>query len=546
MPRLKDLQADLVAGVIGAVVGTPQAMGFALIAGVNPIYGLYTAVVSTIVAALAGRSALMTVGPTNALALVVASVLGGYDAAIQPERLFVLTSLVGAFLVGFGILRLGTLVRFVSNAVMTGFISGAGLLIILGQFRYLNGYDPQGQTTLLRFMDWLQHLPDSDLQTVAVGLVAIVTIFAIQRTRFRNVAPLVAIVLTTLSVQLLAWEGVTRVHDISSVPRGLPDPVLPTLTVVPELATAALAMAVLAAVQSAALLNSIAEPGAESSGMNRDFVGMGLGNLVGGVLRGMPACGSLSRTAVNINAGASTRWANVMAGVSVGTFLILLGPLVEQVVLAALAAQLILAAVSLIDLEQIRLVWRVNWPARTAMVVTFTATLALPLQYSIYVGIFLSLGLYVHSAAENLSVVRLVPVGDNRYQTVAIPEALPESAVVIFSVHGHLYFAAVQKLASVLPSAETGNRSIVVLRLRENTFLGSTGIRFLQRYNHVLRQHGGRLILAGLSESVRRQFEQTGMQADFGPANLFDASDIFLEATGSAYEYGLTLLDQEE
>lgn len=135
---------DLLAGLTGAVAGAPQAMGFALIAGIEPTYGLYTAVVSTIIGAFFGQSSFMTIGSTNALALVVATTLVNFEGAAQTERLFVLTGLTGIFYLIFGIFRLGFLLRFVSNAVMTGFVTGAGLLIIFGQVRYLTGYNPVG------------------------------------------------------------------------------------------------------------------------------------------------------------------------------------------------------------------------------------------------------------------------------------------------------------------------------------------------------------------------------------------------------------------
>ncbi|MBN1965006.1 MAG: SulP family inorganic anion transporter [Anaerolineae bacterium] len=533
---------DLIAGLTGAVAGAPQAMGFALIAGVNPVYGLYTALVATVVGALVGSSTFMTVGPTNALALVVASSLSGYGEQAQVSHLFTLTLLVGLFVFLFGVLRLGMLIRFVSNAVMTGFITGAGLLIILGQVQHITGYDAQGGSTLLRFIDWLSHLGQSQPHTTIIGLGALVTITLLHRTRLHYLATLIAILLATLATGLLGWGDVAYVQDLSVVPRGLPGVVLPDLRLMPDLAASALAIAVLAAVQSAALTNSVSEPDGSMPDATRDLIGIGLANLAGGLLQGMPACGSLSRTAVNINAGARTRRANVYAGLFVGLFLLALGSVIEAVTLAALAAHLIVAAFSLLRPDQIMLVWRVNWPARIAMTATLAATLLLPLEYSIYVGVLLSLALYVYSASEKLHVTRLVPIGENRYRTAPVPEHLPDHEVIIFSVRGHLYFAAVSKLEKLLPAPESGTDCVVILRLRESDYLGSTGIGFLRRYNRQLREHGGQLILTGLSRAVRKELEQTGMTVEFGEDNLFDAEEIYLDATAHAFQYGQSLL----
>ena len=536
MQHFKHLSQDAIAGLSGAVAGAPQAMGFALIAGISPIYGLYTAVVSTIVAALTGSSTYMTVGPTNALALVTFSTLTHFDEGSEVERLFVLTLLVGVFMLVFGLLRLGTLVRFVSNAVMTGFITGAGLLIVFGQVRHLNGYNPEGSTALLRFFDWVLHLHRTQPETLVISAGAIAAILLVQQTRFKTWATLIAIVGATVAVKLLNWDAVALVQSISSVPRGLPAPVLPDVTLAIDLAPAALAMAVLGAVQSAALTNSIPEPDGSTSDTTRDFIGMGLGNIVGAVFQGMPACGSLSRTAVNVEAGAHSRLSNVMAGGFVALFLLALGPLVEQVTLAALAAQLIVAAIRLISPAQVMLVWRVNPAARTAMTATFASTLVLPLEFSIYIGVVLSLGMYVYTAADSIHIERLVPLPEGRYKVEPIPRTLPDNAVTIVSVTGHLFFAAVNRLEAALPNPRGCKRSIVILRMHNNDYLGSTGIRFLQTYNKQLRQGGGKLMLSGVTEPVYDQLNRTGAINDFGADNIFCSNKIYFNSTTAAYQ----------
>ncbi len=540
---MKKLRNDAVAGLTGAVAGMPQAMGFALIAGVNPVYGIYTAFAATIIAALTGRSTYMTVGPTNALSLVVASSLAGFDGAAEFERLFMLTFLVGVFMLLFGVLRLGFLVRFVSNAVMTGFITGAGLLIIFGQMGHLNGYEEAtGANTTLRFFDWLLHFDQTHINTLVIGLLAMAIIYGMEYTRLRYVATLVAIMMTTVLVKLLEWDAVALVASISEVSSGLPMPVMPEISLAPELATAALAMAVLGSVQSAAITNSIPEPDGTPPNTSRDFIGMGLANLAGGVFQSMPACGSLSRTAVNIKSGARTRLANVFAGVFVAVFLLLAGGLIEQVTLAALAAHLFVAAVSLIRLDQIKLVWRVGWAPRAAMVATFLATLFLPLEYSIYVGVILSLALYLYTASENMQIERLIPTDDNRYRSVPVPAQLPNDDVVIVAIHGHLYFAAVKKLETLLPNPASGHGTVVILRMREHDHLGSTALRFLLRYGDTLRNNGGCLLLTGISPQMRRELERTGVIQAFGEDNLFDADEVYFSATTQAYEYAHKLL----
>lgn len=531
----RTLPQDFLAGATGAVAGAPQSMGFAMIAGLSPIYGLYAGIMATISGSLAVSSTYMTVAPTNALALVVGSTLNGYTGSDQLGRLFTLTLLVGIFLLLFGLLRLGGLTRFVSNAVMTGFITGAGTLIILGQLRNLTGY--QGIASgpnVVRFWDWLTHLSQSDWQTTITGIIALVIIYWLQQTRLKYWASLVGIGTASVVVIGLGWDNVLLVRDISAIPAGLPAFLLPDLRYVPELAPSALALAVLAAVQSAGLSQTIPEPDGSIPDATRDFAGQGIANIVGSFLQGMPAGGSLSRTAVNVSAGAQTRLSNVFAGIFIGLTVMFLGPLIERVTLTGLAALLIVAAVSLIKIENLSIVWNVNKSARSSLVITYLATLVLPLEYSIYIGIILSLVMYLYTSAARIQVVRLIPFNGVQFREAAIPEELLPDEPLILCVTGNLYFGAIQRLEELLPHPNGTDHPIVILRMRDNQYLGSTGIRFIERYATQLMARDGRLMLTGISPRVYQQLERTRAVEFLGADNIFRAEDVLFAATTHA------------
>ncbi|MCC6612262.1 MAG: SulP family inorganic anion transporter [Anaerolineae bacterium] len=538
--RRDTLQQDLLAGLTGAVAGAPQAMGFALIAGVSPVYGLYAAFVSTIVGTLASDSTFMTIAPTNALALVVFSTLES-DGVVSIEKMAVLSLLVGVLQVAFGALRLGDLTRFVSNAVMTGFITGAGLLIILGQLAHVSGYDPQGiagwpeqfSSALPRFLDWLVHLPQSQPHTLIIGVAAIIMIAGLHRTRLKNIATLVAILVTAIFILVANWADVAIVEN---VPQGWPSPILPQVQLAPDLLFDALALAMLALVQSAALTQAVREPDGSIANTNRDFVAQGLANLVGSLFQCLPSSGSLSRTAVNVSAGARTKLANLIAGLSIGLILLALGGAVEYIALAALAGHLIVAAISLIRIEEIKLVWQVNLAARVAMVATFVSTLVLPLEYSIYVGVVLSLAHFIHTSSRNLNVVQLVRTPENRFREAPLPTTLTDNSVTVFSVEGHLYFAAVHQLEKALPDPDTATHAVVILRLHNNRYLGSTGIHLLERYAQRLRDRGGRLIISGVTAVVYEQLKRTRGLDFLGRDNIFLQQDVVFAATEQAIE----------
>src|SRR5690606_5157577 len=396
------LVADFLAGMTGAVAGAPQAMRLAIIAGVSPIYGLSAAILPTIVGALRSGSVLMRIGSPSAVALITGSVLLAYSDHDLDGHLFTLTFLVGLFLLLFALLRLGNLTRFVSNAVMTGFVTGAGVLIILGQLSHLVGYEGSFQGNALeRLIDLLAHLPQFSLHTTIIGVLAIVIIYALHRTRrLKSVATLVALTVSAILVSVLGWHDVALVRDLSPVPNSLPGFVLPNLAYVPDLVTAAFAVALLAALQGTGITRGIPQPDGSLADTERDLLGQGAANLVGSFFQAMPSGGSLSRTAVNISAGARTSLSNIFAGMFIALSLLLFGSVLELIPLASLAGHLVVAALSLIRVDALRLVWRVSASARVALAVTFVATLVLPLEYSIYVGVLISLLLYLYTSAS--------------------------------------------------------------------------------------------------------------------------------------------------
>lgn len=542
-----NLGPDLAAGVTGATAGAPQAMAFAIVAGISPAYGLYTAIISTIIAGLAGSSTYMTTGPTNALAVVLGSTLAAFgDSGDVTSRLVTLTLLVGVIQAVMGLLRFGGLTRYVSRAVMTGFVTGAALLVLMGQLGHLTGIHTTRQSNAVgQITDLLHHLDQLHWPSFAVGLVTIVMIVLLHQTRLVYFATLIAITITGLAIALLGGDtqGVELVRDLAPIPNSLPGLTLPDPALVPELAAAALALAVLGLVQTAALSQSIDEPGGRTPDASREFVGQGAANLTGAFFQSMPAGGSLSRTAINIKSGAHTRWANVFAGAFVALIMFAFSGLAERIALASLAGHLVVAAATLIKPANIRFVWRASWTGRWAMVATFVSTMILPLQYSVYVGVVLSLLLYVHQSSH-LRVVQFEPAGDGHFREAPVPGRLPDDEPVILSVQGPLYFAAIRDLEEQLPTLATAQHPVLILRLRGDEMLAGTGAGVLASCADQLRARGGKLILCGVEEQVYRTLARTHMLDTIGHENVFRAHDVLLESTQEALDYARAWLDE--
>ncbi len=521
----ENLPADLTAGATTALVGIPQAMGFALVAGINPIYGLYTAAFATAIGALLTGSSYLKVMLSNVLAVSLYSVLAPVPEADVPATLFVLTLLVGLFQLGFGLVRAGSLTRFISNAVLTGFVTGAALLIVLGQLGNLTGYEPERDAIqILAVLDLFLHAGEIQVQPLAVGLLTIALALAFRRApHLTSAALLLPIIVATLLVRAAGLE-VALVGDISAIPAGLPLPVVPEL-----------ALAIIGLVMAVGITEKTPEPDGTIADVNRDFAGQGATNILASFLQCAPASGSLSATALNVSAGAKTRAANLFSGLLVGAVIIFAGPLAELIPLPALAGILILIGVELMNRPgEIVCIWKYSRPGRWGMVATFISTQVLPLQYSIYVGVLLSLAIYLVTSTREASVVRLVPVEGGMFREEPAPGRLPGGRLTVLSISGSVYFATLRAIERSLPSPEGADGAVVILALRGRVEAGTGLFRLLERYARRLFAHNGRLILAEVDPRLLTGLEETGATAAVGPGNIFVATPVIGESLREA------------
>lgn len=505
------LRQDILAGLINAVVSVPDGLASAALAGVNPVYGLYTSIAAPVGGSLLVSAQLMQISTTSASALAAGQAIASYPAAQRDEALFLLVVLVGALLLGFGLLRLGRLVRFVSHAVMTGFLIGVAVVLVLDQLAPLVGYSPQGANEVVQFADLLGHAAQFSVPTIITGLLALALVFGLGHTRLATLASLVALVVPALLVALLGWESVQQVVDVSPIPRGIPTPTLPNLALLsPELLLSAFALAVVIAVQGAGVSQSVENPDGSPVNPSRDMIAQGVANAASGLLRGIPAGGSVGQTALNVSVGARSRWAGVLGGVWMLVIVLLFPGLVGQVPMAVLAALMIQAGVSAIDFREARSIWNTGGAARWSILVTFLATLVLSVPQAVAVGVVLTVVLYLRSSASDVSVREIIRLEDGRLAESEPPKKLPSDEVTVLGVNGSLFFAGARTLLEVLPSPKGATRPAVVLRLRGYTSVGATLIDVLDEYADELAEVGGRLYLSGVAADVSTQLRRAG------------------------------------
>jgi len=515
------------AGVTLGLVSVPDGLAMGLLAGLNPVAGLYGYLVGTVAGAVATSSVLMSVQATGAMAVLIADV-PELRAAEDPARaLATLGVLTGAVMLVLGVLRLGSLVRFVPNAVLTGFVNAVAVNIVLGQLPSLTGFDSTRGNRLARAIDTLLSPFSLHWPTVLVGVATIVLIVALERTRLRSLGMLVAVAVTSLLADRVGvFEGVLQLRDIADIPGSLPRPVLPALGLVPTLLLPAVSLAFVGLVQGAAISQTVPNPDGTFPDASGDFRGQGVANVASGLLRGMPVGGSMSATAILTAAGARSRLANATAGVVIALAILLLSDLVALVAMPALAGLLIVVGYRTFDAERVRQVWQTGSTQATVMGTTFVLTLIVPLQYAVLVGVGLSVILYVVGASNRVRVVRLMIPEPGEHPTESEPPAAVSGGeTVVLAVYGSLFYASApvfeQQLPEVAPDAAG---CAVVLVLRGHDDLGSTFLQVLGRYLDQLRAAGGHLLLAGVESRALTQLRDTGMLERLGPDNVFPAT----------------------
>jgi len=504
--RGRILRKDLIAGIINAAVSVPDGLASAALAGVNPVYGLYTSVAAGISGSLLVSAQLMQIATTSASALVARQAIAKYPGEQRDQALFLLVVMVGIALAIFGLLRLGRLVRFVSHAVMTGFLLGVAVVLILDQLAPMSGAHPKGGNEITQFIDLLSHVTQFDPKTILTGILALGIVIALRRTKYSALASIAALIVPSVLAAVAGWESVQRVMDVSPIPRGIPSLSLPNVRLLtPNLLWSAFALAVVIAVQGAGVSQSIENSDDTPVRASRDMIAQGAANVASGLLSGIPAGGSVGQTALNVSAGARTRWAGVFGGLWMLAFVVAAPGLIEQVPMAVLAALMVLAGVSALDLREARSIWNTGGSARWAIAITFLATLVLPVPIAVGAGVVLTVVLYVLSSASDVKVRALVRTNNGRIVENNPPERLPSNAITVLEVYGSLFFAGARMLEQQLPRPNDARRPAVVLRFRGRTRVGATLIEVLDNYADDLAEVGGRLFLSGVAADVSRQ-----------------------------------------
>ena len=528
------LRQDVVAGLTSAIGNVPEGMADSLLVGVNPVYGLYASLVGPLVGGLFSSTQLMMVTTTSAAALASGQALISFAGDERDNALFLMVILIGVFQIVFGLLKLGQLTRFVSYSVMTGFLAGLAILLILSQLPTAAGYEAAGSNKLTQAIDLLLHIAHINVLSLVLAALTLILAVILSRTRLGHFASIVAIAIPSLLVFFLQLDNVEIVRDISEIPRGFPTPVLPDFSEALNVASGAASIALIILVQAAGVSQSVPNPNGAPRNISRDIVAQGAANIASGFFRGLPVGGSLSGTSFALVAGARSRWALIFTGLWMAVIVLIIPGLVGFIAMPALGALLILAGFRSLKPSDISSVWSTGWGSRIAAIVTFIGTLILPIQLAVGLGVLLSSLLYINQSSTDVSLVRLVKRPDGQIEELKAPKKLSSHEVTVLDIYGHLFYAGARTLEQQLPAPEGSQSPVVVLRLRGYNSLGATLLDVLSDYAEKLQAVGGRLYLSGMSEAAYEQVVDSGRIELMGPVHAYEAEPVIWESTSEA------------
>lgn len=521
-PKLKrkSTTADGIAGLTVALVNIPEGMAYSLVAKINPLYGLYAGIVPPIMAGLFASSTFMVVTLTNETALMTAALVNEIGE-VSIGVIFMFTLMIGLWQLLFGVLKLGTFLRFVSQSVMTGFVTGLAILVILGQIGEITGSHSKYDNKVLAAADILFHPGSWDMPTLATGIIMIVLILVLYKTPLRKLSLVSALVITSILVYVANWKTVHLVGEIADIAPSLPIPSLPDITSIPDLIVPSLATAILGIAVSAGVAQYYLNPDGTRADPNRDFIGLGAANAVGSIFQSAPSCGSLSRTSVIVSAGAKTRMANIFSGIIMAVAIVTIIPLANMIPMPALAGLLIYVGFEAINEQRFLRGWHTHMIGRIAMILTFALTLTINIINAFMWGILISLALYIYQSSLDFHVKELVQVEGGHFKEQETPKEFPSNKVTVLNFYGSQYFATIETMEKKLPSMKNVKNAAIIIVDRHIEETNNTFITWLQRYTKKLQASGNILILAEIHPNVKEQLEKTETLKIIGEENIF-------------------------
>ncbi len=547
----KTIIQDLYSGLMTSLFSIPEGMAYASIAGVNPIYGLFSAMGATIVSSLTTSSILMISTLTSAIAISTKSVINvaNFESSTIPEALFTLTFLIGVVMLVLGVLRLGKIVNFVSNAAITGFIFGIAMLIIIGELGDLVGMKISGHNKLEEMVYWFTHIHEWDITTAIFSLLTIVLMFLLQKNRkTKEAASFIVLIGGVAVAYLVNLPSIALIGSISDTAISLPTPVVPNPILMPKLFVGAISIALLALVQGTSISTSFPNPDGSESNYSKDFIGQGLGNIFGSFFQSMGTGGSFSRTAISVMSGAKSNLSGIFSALWLILIVVIAGKLIALIPIATIGSILTVIAwqIMLRRCSDISLILRTSKESSVVMITTFLSSLFIPLQWTIFLGAILSLLFYIYASATKIRLSRMIKNKEGYFEIHDMPKKIDSGSVTVFDYEGNCFFGEVPAIKNMMPSIKEVKHSVIIWRMRGCEDIHSTFLKWLKGFIDQFLANDNRFMIEGVDTRVMKILEKTSIVEKIGKDNIFPAHPAYLMALEQALHTANTWIDSKK
>jgi len=530
----ENLQKDMIAGFIGAVIVLPQGVAFATIAGLPPEYGLYSAIIPAIIAALWGSSRHLVSGPTTAISLVVFASLSPFASVGTPEYVklaLTLSFLVGVIQLVMGWMKVGKLLNFVSHTVVVGFTAGASILIISSQIKNFFGIKvAQGSSFYETIHTFISKFGEINHYVLAVGLATLLSGIILRKIwpkiPYMIPAMLIGSVVGFMLNKNFGFD-VTGIRTVGALPATLPPFSAPSfdIHIIKQMASPALAITMLALTEAVAISRAVALRSGQKIDGNQEVIGQGMSNIFGSFFSAYPASGSFNRSGLNYESGAKTPLASVFAALFLMVIILFVASLAKFLPIAVMAGVLFLVAWGLIDFHHIKNILKASRSEMGLLLITFLSTLFLELEFAIFVGIFLSIMNYLRNTSKPL-LECLVPDDEHPNHKFMPFNGSPRCPQLgVLRIDGPLFFGSVNNIENEIfriLEKSPQKKNILIIFSGVN-MIDLSGIEFLSEQVKSFRKKGGDVFLSNVNNVVLGKMKKADFINYIGEGNIFDS-----------------------
>jgi SulP family sulfate permease len=547
----ESIKADFLAGLTGAVIVLPQGVAFATIAGLPPEYGLYTAMITPVIAALFGSSFHLVSGPTTAISIVVFSAISHHAEPGTAEFLsltLTLTFLAGVYQLAFGLARLGALVNFVSHTVVIGFTAGAAILIATSQMKHITGISiPKGESFLHTWIDLFQHSGSINGYLIIIAFATLVV--ALLSKKLFPKSPNLLIGMVVGSLIALVFQNLTSgIKLVGEIPAQLPPLSMPefSLVSIKMLAPEAFAVALLGLIEAVSISRAVATKSGQRIDANQEFIGQGMSNIVGSFFSSYAGSGSFTRSGINYEAGAKTPLSAIFAAIFLVIIVLLIAPLTAYLPIAAMGGVILLVAYNLIDFHHIKQSLTFSKTESSILLTTFLATLFLELEFAIYLGVLLSLVLFLaKTSTPNIPTLSIddSPQSIHRKFTNVQKKPLKQCPQLrIIRIDMSVYFGSINHIQKRIANiVENENIKHILIEASGINFIDLAGAEALVAENNRLLTKKGGIYFVGLKSTVYEFAAKSCFIKNIGNDHFFDSKTQALHGIYSQLDNSICL-----